>query len=537
MSVKPGDWTCPNCGDHQFARNMTCRQCGTPSPVAGGGCGAMMAAGMAQMAAAAGMTAGMNGIAGGPRSGGMKAGDWYCASCGDLQFARNNACRKCGSPKTGMEMNVPGAPGDWICPSCRDLQFARNSECRRCGEPKPENPEPATNPALAAMAGMAGMGLPFAACGKGKGKGAMPGDWICPSCQDLQFARNTHCRQCGTEKPEADSVHIVGAGMEGMMAPGGKGMKPGDWNCGSCGELNFARNMECRRCGAPSPSMSGGKVYGERPGDWRCPNCGDYQFARNRNCKVCGTPNPDGGAAAEAAEAAAAQAELEMEKREGDWDCPSCGHFNFARNANCRKCGQPNPDENAAAAAAAAKPQEMRNGDWICGSCGDHQFARNITCRSCGAPGPRMAQMQMMAAGCNPMEMMGNPMQMFAAAAGAASAAGMDPFSAFAAMAEQMGMAAPRMGMKAPRMAAPSRAQAPEMQAPPMAGPSKAPAPEMQAPPMAAPHKAPEMTAPRSTASLMTGPPAPLMTGPGGATGKRDSSELDDPEPQKFPRL
>eukprot|EP00403_Amphidinium_massartii_P012836 CAMPEP_0178425040 /NCGR_PEP_ID=MMETSP0689_2-20121128/28519_1 /TAXON_ID=160604 /ORGANISM="Amphidinium massartii, Strain CS-259" /LENGTH=457 /DNA_ID=CAMNT_0020046693 /DNA_START=92 /DNA_END=1466 /DNA_ORIENTATION=+ len=417
---------------------MTCRQCGTPSPVAGGGCGAMMAAGMAQMAAAAGMTAGMNGIAGGPRSGGMKAGDWYCASCGDLQFARNNACRKCGSPKTGMEMNVPGAPGDWICPSCRDLQFARNSECRRCGEPKPENPEPATNPALAAMAGMAGMGLPFAACGKGKGKGAMPGDWICPSCQDLQFARNTHCRQCGTEKPEG--AEAIGAGMGGMMLPGGKGMcgkglKPGDWHCESCGDLQFARNTECRRCGAPNPSSSGGKVYGERPGDWRCPSCGDFQFARNRKCKVCGTDNPDGGAAAEAAEAAAAQAASEMEKREGDWECPTCGDYQFARNPVCRKCQTPNPDENAAAAAG-AKPQEIRNGDWICGVCNDLQFARNDTCRRCGAQGPRLAQM----AAANPM-------------LAAAAAAGMNPMAACAAMASQMQMSSRMMG--APRMSAP----------------------------------------------------------------------------------
>eukprot|EP00746_Dinoflagellata_sp_MGD_P084887 gnl/MRDRNA2_/MRDRNA2_33654_c0_seq1.p1 gnl/MRDRNA2_/MRDRNA2_33654_c0~~gnl/MRDRNA2_/MRDRNA2_33654_c0_seq1.p1 ORF type:complete len:309 (+),score=51.07 gnl/MRDRNA2_/MRDRNA2_33654_c0_seq1:95-1021(+) len=28
-------------------------------------------------------------------------------------------------------------PGDWYCPNCNDLQFARNDKCRRCGEAKP----------------------------------------------------------------------------------------------------------------------------------------------------------------------------------------------------------------------------------------------------------------------------------------------------------------------------------------------------------------------------------------------------------------
>merc|ERR1712110_1048102 len=29
-----------------------------------------------------------------------------------------------------------------------------------------------------------------------------PGDWLCPSCGDLQFARNTSCRQCGAARPD-----------------------------------------------------------------------------------------------------------------------------------------------------------------------------------------------------------------------------------------------------------------------------------------------------------------------------------------------
>jgi len=28
----PGDWTCPNCGDHNFAKNKQCRNCGFPRP-------------------------------------------------------------------------------------------------------------------------------------------------------------------------------------------------------------------------------------------------------------------------------------------------------------------------------------------------------------------------------------------------------------------------------------------------------------------------------------------------------------------------
>merc|ERR550514_1706116 len=29
-------------------------------------------------------------------------------------------------------------PGDWTCPKCSDLVFARNNACRRCATPKPE---------------------------------------------------------------------------------------------------------------------------------------------------------------------------------------------------------------------------------------------------------------------------------------------------------------------------------------------------------------------------------------------------------------
>jgi len=32
---------------------------------------------------------------------------------------------------------------------------------------------------------------------------AMPGDWICPACNDLNFSKQVVCRQCGAAKPQA----------------------------------------------------------------------------------------------------------------------------------------------------------------------------------------------------------------------------------------------------------------------------------------------------------------------------------------------
>merc|ERR1711879_187727 len=73
-------------------------------------------------------------------------------------------------------------------------------------------------------------------------------------------------------------------------------MKPGDWVCPACGDLQFARNAQCRKCGAGHPDPTSLTPQNQmKPGDWSCPSCGDHQFARNQQCRRCGTPNPGGG--------------------------------------------------------------------------------------------------------------------------------------------------------------------------------------------------------------------------------------------------
>jgi ribosomal protein L40E len=71
-----------------------------------------------------------------------------------------------------------------------------------------------------------------------------PGDWNCEKCNDMQFARNTHCRKCGNSRP--------GSGQDPIQ-PRDKfrPFKRGDWSCMKCGDHQFARNTACRRCGTP----------------------------------------------------------------------------------------------------------------------------------------------------------------------------------------------------------------------------------------------------------------------------------------------
>jgi len=260
--MKPGDWNCPSCQDLQFARNAMCRRCGTPRPHTLGGNGGALAAPMA-------------GFGGG--GGNMKPGDWICANCQDHQYARNETCRRCGAAKPPNAAAACGAlgggngfaaqplvaaaagaaamggkPGDWVCQACGDLQFARNASCRRCGGPKPADAGMGGGMAMAPMGGlaMAPMAMPG---------GMKPGDWSCPACGDHQFARNETCRRCGGPKPAGGaqvSPAMAGGAGFGLGRPAQE-MKPGDWHCPSCQDLQFARNTACRKCGTPKPADAG----------------------------------------------------------------------------------------------------------------------------------------------------------------------------------------------------------------------------------------------------------------------------------------
>merc|ERR1712226_806811 len=122
-------------------------------------------------------------------------------------------------------------------------------------------------------------------CGGNCGR---PGDWICPTCGDLQFAFRKECNMCGAEKP-------AGASGGGSRYSAPVNVKPGDWNCGKCGDLVYSKKDSCR-CGYTKTEhiAAGGKLLGMKEGDSICPSCGGVVFAFRDACNLCGTPKAAG---------------------------------------------------------------------------------------------------------------------------------------------------------------------------------------------------------------------------------------------------
>ncbi|KAJ9629822.1 Asparagine-rich protein (ARP protein) [Taxawa tesnikishii (nom. ined.)] len=112
-----------------------------------------------------------------------------------------------------------------------------------------------------------------------------PGDWTCPSCGFSNFQRRTACFRCSYPANQHEQPPMYGGygyGHPGMMGmPGGHmghghghGMRgsgnnsvpfrAGDWRCGveGCNYHNFAKNINCLRCGA---SRAQATVIGEFP--------------------------------------------------------------------------------------------------------------------------------------------------------------------------------------------------------------------------------------------------------------------------------
>mmetsp|Transcript_11136 Transcript_11136/g.33376 ORF Transcript_11136/g.33376 Transcript_11136/m.33376 type:complete len:240 (+) Transcript_11136:528-1247(+) len=87
----------------------------------------------------------------------------------------------------------------------------------------------------------------------------MPGDWICANCGNSNFAKRRECRRCNAPRTSQCRVvddRSVQADRAQDRRPRAKAVVPGDWYCGRCGNHNFQWRDACKRCGAPKAADS-----------------------------------------------------------------------------------------------------------------------------------------------------------------------------------------------------------------------------------------------------------------------------------------
>ena len=136
---RPGDWTCTECGAHNFASRSVCFKCKTPKAGGPGGGGGF-----------SGDVSKSSEPAGGPTAGNFRPGDWICTGCGAHNFASRSSCFKCKRRKSGGEASSAAtqsssggsAPenfrsGDWMCTNCGAHNFASRAACYKCAQIKP----------------------------------------------------------------------------------------------------------------------------------------------------------------------------------------------------------------------------------------------------------------------------------------------------------------------------------------------------------------------------------------------------------------
>ncbi|XP_047309205.1 zinc finger Ran-binding domain-containing protein 2-like [Impatiens glandulifera] len=130
------------------------------------------------------------------------------------------------------------------------------------------------------------------------------GDWMCGTCQHMNFRRRDACQQCTRHRFGGDAAaDMASYGMTMMTAT-----KPGDWYCTSinCGAHNFASRTNCYMCGgfkdeycygpaagimAAAAFHDGSGLPGWKSGDWLCKRfgCGWHNYASRMECYKCKT--------------------------------------------------------------------------------------------------------------------------------------------------------------------------------------------------------------------------------------------------------
>ncbi|KAL6959963.1 hypothetical protein U1Q18_040112 [Sarracenia purpurea var. burkii] len=198
---------------------------------------------------------------------------------------------------------------------------------------------------------------------------------------------------------------------------GGEG-REGDWECGGCGNRNYAFRTLCNRCKQPrllvDTKTPADSKWLPRIGDWICTGCTNNNYASREKCKKCGQPKEVAAMPAIAMHGASlsthphyfarAQGGPEQKMNFGllgtgafqqllmplnsGWTLGGADKYGIQQASTWPLGGNTSglPYTNQANQLLLV-PREWRNGDWIC-NCGFHNYSSRAQCKKCNASMP-----------------------------------------------------------------------------------------------------------------------------------------------------
>mmetsp|Transcript_30355 Transcript_30355/g.36854 ORF Transcript_30355/g.36854 Transcript_30355/m.36854 type:complete len:224 (+) Transcript_30355:288-959(+) len=198
------------------------------------------------------------------------------------------------------------------------------------------------------------------------GTDTKPGDWNCVSCGNKNFAFRDKCNRCKEDKPAGAPAAISTGSNIGGYASGGFSSMGGGMT-GMTQSPLFGMGGFTGGLGGGSGFHSGGHVGGggrddTRPGDWFCPDCNNKNFAFRDKCHRCGIDKPADAVDASVSHKRGPEDFPSQEfghqpkmRKAGDWTCTKCQNYNYAFRTECKQCQA--PKESATDPAPAAEEQ------------------------------------------------------------------------------------------------------------------------------------------------------------------------------------
>ena len=147
-------------------------------------------------------------------------------------------------------------------------------------------------------------------------------DWTARMRETPNLARNTVFVEEAAPKPQTQPPYRGGR-------PGAppSGIRDGDWQCPECPNVNFARRMECHRCGAPRPyeprKPRARQLRDDEEPRYRRPRPRDRSEERDRHRRRSRSRSRDGGRKFERGR------HKGEPPKEDNWRCGHCQNDNW----------------------------------------------------------------------------------------------------------------------------------------------------------------------------------------------------------------